>query len=106
MSEKIPASESIPNEREVLNQIERIIGDNFEITCSLEDEAGIYMLEVRTVDEAGDSVQYNYIRVGRYPEGSSSETVIDVVFFSGDVPVGGHVISKYVNGEWVQESVE
>ncbi len=103
MSEKIPASENIPNEREVLNQIENIIGDNFEITRSLDDEAGLYLLEARSTDEAGDLVQYNYTRAGRYIEGFSSETAIDVVFFSDGIPVGGRTVSKYVNGEWVQE---
>lgn len=107
MSEKITSnennSEKFPNEREVLNQFDEIIGGNYEIVKSLEDENGLYIIEVRTTDEAGDTVQYNYIRMGSYPEGSSTETVIDIVFFIGDMPVGGHPIKKYKEGVWVPE---
>ncbi len=71
MNETISAheggSEKIPNEREVLNVIESIIGPDFEILQSLEDENGLYILEVQAKDEMGDLVQYNYIRAGKYP---------------------------------------
>lgn len=108
MNETIPTNEDgaekFPNEREVLNLFEEIIGENFEIFRSLEDENGVYMLEVRATDESGDLVQYNYIRAGKYPEGSSLETVIDVIFYSGDMPVGGHPLKKYTDGQWVDEN--
>ena len=97
-------AEHNPNEREVLNIFEGIIGTDYEVLRSLDDEQGLYMLEVRVKGDDGDWIQYNYIKAGKYPEGSSSETVIDVIFFDGDMPAGGHPISKYVNGEWVQES--
>lgn len=107
MSEKIPTnennSEKVPTEREVLNQFEEIIGGDYEITKILEDENGLGILEVRTTDEVGDIVQYNYIRAGSYPGARSSETVIDVILFMGDMPVGGHPIKKYKEGVWVPE---
>ncbi len=44
MSENAPnnetGTEKIPNEREILNQFESIIGKDFEIVRSLEDEQG------------------------------------------------------------------
>lgn len=108
MNEKNPsnekAQEAIPNEREVLNIIEGIIGSDFEIVKSLEDAQGLYLLEVTAVDEGGDPVHYNYMRAGKYSEGGSLETVIDVVFFDGDTPVGGHLVAKFENGNWVHES--
>jgi hypothetical protein len=108
MSETIPSkengSERFPNEREILNQFEEIIAGEFQITKKLEDEKGLYKLEAQRTDEAGDLEQYNYIRAGEYPEGSSLETVIDIVFFSGDIPVGGRAIKKYQGGEWIDEA--
>lgn len=105
MNEKNPSNEkgqeAIPNEREVLNIIEGIIGSDFEIVKSLEDEQGLYLLEVKAVDEVGDPVQYNYMRAGKYLEGGSLETVIDVVFFVGDMPVGGRAVAKFDNGNWI-----
>lgn len=98
--------EKIHNEREVLNLFEEIIGNGeYEILRSLEDEQGLYMLEVQTTDESNDIVLYQYVRAGKHPEGSSAETAIDVVYYSGDMPVGGRAIKKFKDGEWVQEPV-
>ena len=108
MNENIPTNENgaeqFPNEREVLNLFEEITGGDFEIVRSLEDENGLYILEVQRTDEAGDIEQYNYIREGKYPEASSRETVIDVVFLSDGIPVGGHPVKKYEGGVWVDEA--
>ncbi len=97
-------SEQTPNEREVLNQIESIVGGDFEIVTSVEDEQGLYLLEVESVDEVGDKVLHTYMRAGSYPEGSSLESRIDVVLYSGDIPMGGHLVMKYENGTWVKEA--
>jgi len=109
MSEYIPTNESrvekILNEKEVLNVLEEIAGGDYEILRSLEDEDGLYMLEIRTVDENDEVLEYTYRRAGRYPETKSDSTVIDAVFYSGDMPVGGHVIRKYKEGSWVDEVV-
>lgn len=107
MNEGVPANENdvekFPNEREILNLFEEIIEGDFEIYRSLKDEQGLlYMLEVRGIDEDGDIIQYNYIRAGSYPEGSSSETVIDVIYFMGDTECGGDCVAKFKNGNWVK----
>jgi hypothetical protein len=107
MSEKIPSKsiesgEKIHNEREIINIIESIIDSEYTVLRSLEDENGLYMLEVVTTDDSGDSL-YTYIRAGTYSEASSKDTAIDVIFYSDGIPVGGRSIAKYRNGEWVKE---
>jgi hypothetical protein len=105
MIDKIPTNESaaekIHNEREVLNLFDEIIEGDFEISRSLEDEKGLYMLEVQSKDEEGDLVQHNYTRAGTHPEGFASETTIDVVFHMGDIPCGGHAVKKFREGAWI-----
>jgi hypothetical protein len=103
MTEKFENNlERNPNEREVLNVMEAIVGTEFTLVQRLEDESGIYVLDIETVDEVGEKVQYQYIRAGTYPGGySSAETVIDVVYFVGDMPVGGRPVKKYIQGEWI-----
>jgi len=105
MTENIPTmedtAENILNEREVLNVFDKIIVGEYEIFRSLEDENGLYILEVRTTDEGGDIVQYNYVRKNSDPKDSSTETVIYVVFYMGDIPCGGHPVHKNKEGVWV-----
>lgn len=107
MNEHTPSNESgaerTPNEREVLNQLESIIGKDFEIVRSLEDERGLYLLEVNTTDEAGDLAQYSYHRAGKFKEATSTVTAIDVVFYMGDIPCGGTTLATYADGVWVPE---
>lgn len=108
MNENTPTIESgpekHPTEREVLNIFESLIQGEFVVERSLEDENGLYLLEVQTVDEAGDKVLYTYMRAGEYQEGSSADTAIAVIFYSDGIPVGGHAIQKYRDGAWVKES--
>lgn len=107
MTENTPTNENnaekILNEREVLNVFDEIIEGEYEIFRSLEDENGLYILEVRAMDAGGDIVQYNYVRKNSNPKNFSTETVIDVVFFMGDVPCGGHPVKKFKEGVWVPE---
>ena len=97
MNENIPNNEGkiekIFSEREVLNILDEVIGGDYEITSSVEDEDGLSKMEVRTKDEAGEIVQYDYRR-----KDNAGETVFDVVFFDGDMPVGGHPVRKYIEG--------
>ncbi len=98
------SNDKFPNEREVLNQIESIVDSPFDFVDKFEDEQGLYMLEVYTKDEAGDTVLHTYMRAGSYTEGSSLESRIDVVYYSGDIPMGGHLVAKYQDGTWVKET--
>lgn len=97
-------NERIPNEREVLNQIESIVDGDFEIVRNLKDEQGLYMLSVESKDESGDTVLHTYMRVGNNPEGFSNETIIEAVYYVGDIPKGGRTVMKYENGVWVKET--
>ncbi len=59
-----------------------------EVLRTLEDERGIYLHEVVTVDEAGDASVFSYRRAGTYQETSRSTTGIDVVYYVGPVEDG------------------
>ncbi len=106
MNEYIPNNESgaekMPNEREVLNQIESIIGGDYEFVKSLEDENGPYLIQVKVLDGVGDPAVYTYQRAGAFNECSSSETVIDVVYYMGDMPVGGDTVARYKDNSWTK----
>lgn len=108
MSEKAPTNENvnerIPLQAEVLEIFGELTDGTFEIVRSLNDGRGLYLLEVQTRDEAGDIVQYNYTRKVSYEETRSTEIVIDVIYYVGDMPRGGHPIMKYIDGEWVREA--
>jgi len=93
----------ILTEREVLDQFDEILTEDYKIYRSLENKDGLYLLEVGIKDAEDELILYTYIRAGSYPEGSSTETVIEVVFFLGDMPVGGNSIKKYKKGVWVPE---
>jgi hypothetical protein len=102
MNENIPSNENaekILNEREVINAIEEIIGDReYEVVNSVEDEKGLWKFSLKFKGEDGEFVQYDYRR-----DDNAGETVIDVIYYDGDMPVGGEPVKKYKDGEWVPE---
>lgn len=108
MDEIIPNSENnaerILNEREVLNEFDRIIDGEYEIFRTVEDESGLLVLEVRTTDEDGDIVQYDYHRKSpNLNKQFSSDTRIDVTYYMGNIPVSGRCVQRYIEGVWVPE---
>ncbi len=93
------SAEKVLNEREVLNVLEEIVGGGeYEIVRREEDEDGLKRLDITTKGEDGEIVKYDYTR-----DDNAGETVIDVVFFMGDIPCGGHPVQKYKEGVWVPE---
>ena len=76
------------------------------VVRELSDENGLYLLESKIAGEKeGETVQYEYIRKGRFPDGNqSSGSVIHIVFYVGEVPVGGHDVANFNSetGEWVE----
>lgn len=44
-------------------------------------------------------VKFDYTR-----NNNAGEAVIDVVYFDGDMPVGGRPVKKYRQGVWVDEA--
>jgi hypothetical protein len=103
MNENIPSNEKgaekFPNEREILNLFEEIIGTEFEVTRNIEDEDGLSALDVIAVGEDGEKVGYDYRR-----KDFAGGTVIDVVFYDGDMPCGGHPLKKFTEGVWIDEA--
>lgn len=105
-----PAAEKEPkflSLEEVKAKIEKLCGqENPEVIRTLEDEKGVYLHEVVTIDDKGDASLFSYRRVGDYPESKTTNTLIDVAYFVGPVEdgmcVGGDTLSNYdeASGEW------
>jgi len=92
---------------EVKAKMESLIGqENFEVLRTLEDEKGVYLYEVSTVDEAGDASQYTYKRENNHPKTFSIQTFIDVAYYAGTVedgyPYNAEKLSDYdeTTGQW------
>jgi hypothetical protein len=98
--------ERIPSSEEVLLLFEKLAGENnYETVRKLEDESGLYLWDIKIIQEDG-SAEYSYIRKGDYrtrglPGGSAPETAIHVIYFDkeGDY-VSGSPVYKFINGEW------
>jgi len=102
MNENIPTTENsvekILSEREVMDALEELAGGEYEIARREEDEEGIKRLDIITRDEKGEMVKFDYTR-----NDNAGEAVIDVVYFDGDMPVGGRAVKKNKQGAWVSE---
>ncbi len=92
---------------EIKAKIEKLCGkENPEVLRTLEDEKGVYLHEVVTVDEKGDASLYSYRRAGDHPETKVANTLVDVTYFIGPIEdgmcVGGTTLSDYdePSGVW------
>ena len=105
-----PAQEKEPRFltlEEVKAKIEGIINqENPETVRALEDEKGVYLYEVVTIDDKGDASLISYRRSGNFQETKTARTVVDVAYFIGpvedDMCVGGDTLSDYdeTSGIW------
>jgi hypothetical protein len=103
-----PAPEPhLPSLEEIKVQIEKLCGkENPEIIRTLEDENGVYLHEVVTLDDKGDASLFSYRRSGNFQETKTARTVVDVAYFIGpvedDMCVGGDTLSDYdeTSGVW------
>ena len=93
--------ESIPTPEEIQSIFEQLIGEKeYEDIRKLEDEQGLYLWDIIIPGEGGNT-EYSYMRKGQYPEGQASVTAIHVTFFDeAGIPVGGHSVAKYIEGDW------
>ena len=93
--------ESIPTPEEVQSVFEQLIGEeSYREVRKREDEQGLYLWDIIVSGEDGDT-EYLYMRKGRYPEGQALATSVHVTFFDkAGIPVGGHSVAKYIEGEW------
>lgn len=80
--------------------IQLVEGGAFEEVRMREDEAGLYLWDIKIARDDG-STEYSYMRKGSYPEGHALRTAIHVTFFDGEgMPVGGHSVARIENGVW------
>lgn len=90
-----------PNAEEVHSVFKEAIGKEYKEVRKLEDEQGLYLLEVVVPGEVeGEVAEYNYMRKGRYPEGQTSATEIHVTYYVNGTPISGTSIARYVDGKW------
>lgn len=98
-------AEKIPSQEEVLGVFKEFIGEAvFSDRRKQSDEKGLYLWEINVPTEDGGHTEYMYMRKGKHAVGgSSSETVIHVLFFDADdenIPISGYDVAKLVDGEW------
>ena len=110
ISENIPTvedgAEKNPNEREVFNQFEIILGAReFEEMSKVEDEQGLYSWDIKTTEEGtGDRVDIGYARSKIFADGTVRPPKIHQTLYYGDVPCGAGAQFDYEGGEWVEKS--
>ena len=98
--------ERIPNKAEVLEIITRHAkeAEIEKVVRELDDEQGLYLLEVRVKGEnkSGETTQYEYRREGSFQEHQSVETSLDVVYYNGAEVVWAKNIAFYrpQTGAW------
>lgn len=95
-------SEHIPTPEEVYSVFRELIGKEYTEIRKLEDEQGLYLYEVKIPgDLPGEEIGYEYMRKGRYGEGSSLSTEIHKVDYKNGNAVGGTSAARYVDGKWI-----
>lgn len=91
--------EHLPSYEEVTSIIKEKIGEReFEEIKRVEDEEGLEEL-VLSVESDGGKDEYYYSRASG---GKHISPVIHVVFYDGDMPVGGHNIADFIDGKWLK----
>ncbi len=92
--------EKIPSEQEVLEKFAELINSDYETVRRLEDEDGVYLLEVKVETGENEYSEYTYQRKGLHPGSNSDRTAIDVAYYEDDIPVGGNSVMKFEDGQW------
>ena len=93
--------EHIPTPEEVRSVFSELIGKEYSEKRKLEDEKGLYTLEVEALgDLEGEVNEYAYMRKGCYPEGAITVTEIHVTYYVNGAPISGTSAAPYVEGKW------
>ncbi len=90
--------EHIPTPEEVHGVFQRLVGEGkeYEVTKSIDDEKGLYELEIKIPGElAGETTGYEY---RRFPAPRAPE--IHVTYYEDGDYIHGTSAARYVNGEW------
>ena len=91
-----------PSEEEAASLFEKLVdGKEFVEIRKIEDGRGLYLWDIKITAEQGEVTEYSYMRKGQYHEGQAAATAVHVSFYDSEgVPVGGHSVAKYKDGEW------
>jgi len=66
----------------------------------LRDEKGLYLWEI-IIPTVDGSMEYAYMRKGRYVGMSAAETAIQIYYFDADgMPTGGDTAAKFIDSQW------
>jgi len=88
-------SERIPSKEEVLDVLDVLAkGEKFDHVRERFDDKGLYLLEIKIDDpKTGESIHFEYRRKGKYPEGATASTVVNIEFYSDGQYVNGHNVA-------------
>lgn len=105
MQEQMPSienRESVPTPEEVESVFRELVGEEktYNITKRLEDDKGLYCLEVEVSGENGAVMEYGYMRKGRFGRNQSSATEITVTYYENGVPISGTTVATCIDGNW------
>ncbi|MCX6793259.1 MAG: hypothetical protein NTY12_04515 [Candidatus Falkowbacteria bacterium] len=93
--------EHVPTPEEVNSVFKELIKKEYTEIRKLEDEKGLYILEVTVPGELeGELLEYAYMRKGRHPEGESSTDEIHVTYYKNNIPYGGTSAARCIEGQW------
>ncbi|MES2023591.1 MAG: hypothetical protein V4439_02820 [Patescibacteria group bacterium] len=87
--------ERIPTKNEVMEVMSRI-AENATFVRELSDNQGLYLLEVK-IDgkEPGETIEYQYMRKGRFGKNQSSDTSVSATYYQDEIPISGEMIVVY-----------
>jgi hypothetical protein len=94
-------SERIPTAEEVRGILRRMIGKEYAETKKLEDDKGLYRLDVKVPGEKeNEIVEYEYVRKAHNEVVGSTAIEIFVTYYKDGEPISGTSAARYVNGKW------
>lgn len=96
--------EHVPTLEEVVAVIEEMVGEKeYREDRKLEDEKGVYLLELVINEEDGTKTEYSYRRKGKNSAGDALSCVINVTYYDTDgMPVGGRSVADFIEGKWIK----
>ena len=107
MNEGVPNSfeseaERIPTSEEVYSALGELTEKECTETRRLEDEKGVYLLEVTVPGDAeGEVIEYSYMRKGVHSKNLQSlESSIHVTYYKDGMPISGTSAARFVEGSW------
>jgi hypothetical protein len=96
------APERIPTLEEVFSIIKSLTEKETTEVRRLEDEDGVYLLEVTVPGDTENEVEeFGYMRKGNWgSKGKTTMTEIHLTYYTDGFPVGGKEVARFINDEW------